>query len=266
MARKSKKDALCGHSLLHHSAVALKFPWRFINIGALPRRCRPYYLRKVALSKTGQNTTTECESTSAVASPPATARFLMGDHAGMALAPGAHLTALVATTAQAEVCLAYEAAADLERRCAGVEHLRHDDDTCVSEHVAVMLPHATLLATDARRRPNEDAAQAQLEATRIRGACDTALPVALGTQAMACSPPTGAASFPAPPVPASAPWSLATRSVPRATHRAALSLPVPILAGACVATGQVYACMMRRDIGLNHFDPDSSDDYVPVLT
>ena len=65
----------------------------------------------------------------------------------------------------------YEAVADLERRCAKAKHLRHDDGPGVAVHAAVMLLHAALLATDARYRPNEDVAQAQLEANFIRAVC-----------------------------------------------------------------------------------------------
>ena len=43
-------------------------------------------------------------------------------------------------------------------------------------------------------------------------------------------------------------------------------LPVPMLAEAWVTTGEIYAYMMRRDTGLTPFDPDSSDDYVPLHT
>ena len=103
--------------------------------------------------------------------PPAIARFLMGDHAGMALEPGTPPPPLAAIMAQAEVGPTYEAVAELERQCADIGLLRHDNDRGVAERAAVMPERTTPLATNARRRLNVSAAQAQLEAALIRALC-----------------------------------------------------------------------------------------------
>ena len=132
--------------------------------------------------------------------------FLMGHHAGMALAPSAPPPDLVAVIAQAEVYPTYETAADLERRCAKAGHLRHADDPGIAQHASAIISLAVLLATDARRRPNEDSAQNQLEVTIKRAACLWhCASGGLGNISYVCSPPAGAAISPVPPVPASAP-------------------------------------------------------------
>ena len=55
-----------------------------------------------------------------------------------------------------------------KRQCGGLKPLRHGGIRIAAGRAALMLSCVALLATDARRRPSEVVAQAQLEATLIR--------------------------------------------------------------------------------------------------